>query len=238
MEPGCPHGCGHLICQHRIEVEVWPPAAEVCFRDERYANPFNTKVQFEAHVLNGPTNRVTWEVHNLDGGAGAGTIDAAGLYLAPLKDSLPYGFTDVIVATAVDDPFRRAYARVSVVGLGPAPPPPPRLEIYPRRVDLYYPEYYPLGGGFNFDGYIDSSNMMQVFRALVWNASSSDVEWSCNGGPVAVTGSGPEYVYRLTPSQTGSPMTFHVEAKLSTDPTIGDFATVSLLNYWWPGVVV
>jgi hypothetical protein len=225
MDPGYGHDCGHLICQHRIEVQVWPPAAEVCFQDERFAQPFEATAQFEAHVFNAPTNRVTWEVHSLDGGAGAGSIDAGGLYLAPPKGSLPYGFTDIVVATAVDDPFRRAYARVSVVGLGPAPPPPPRLEVCPRRVHLYYP------AGANND-YIDSSNTMQLFRALAWNASASAVQWSVDGGPTVVTGSGAEYLYRL--SGSGSPTTFHIQAALDG---LTDHATVSLLNYKWPGIV-
>jgi len=74
-----PHVCHHVICQHRIEVEVWPAAAEVSLRDERYAQPLEAHVQFSASVYNSPSNRVTWQVLDLDGGPGAGTIDAAGL---------------------------------------------------------------------------------------------------------------------------------------------------------------
>jgi hypothetical protein len=239
MDPGHPHDRGSLICQHRIEVEVWPPAAEACFRNERFSNPVNTKVQFEAHVFNAPTNRVTWAVHNLDGGAGAGSIDAGGLYLAPDKGSLPYGFTDIVVAASLDDPSRRAYAKVSVVGLGPLPPPPPRIEVYPRRVELYYPMYFPPGVPANYNAYIDSSNTMQLFRALVRRASPSDVQWTSDGGPVAVVGSGAEYMYKLPNSESGSSRTtFHVQAALASDPAVVDQATVTLLNYWWPGIVV
>jgi len=64
---------------------------------------------------------------DLQGGPGAGTIDAAGLYLAPDKGSLPFGLTDIVVATSTDDPFRKAFARVAIVGWDPNQSPPPRL---------------------------------------------------------------------------------------------------------------
>src|ERR1700676_87332 len=113
--------CRHIVCQHRVEVEVSPATAEVCFQDERFAHPFNTMVQFQAYVYNAPSNRVTWQGLNPQGGAGAGTIDAGGLYVAPLKGVHPYSLTDLVVATSVDDPFRRALAHVAIVGLGPEP---------------------------------------------------------------------------------------------------------------------
>ncbi len=232
MDP-CHKDDSHLICQHRIEVDVWPPTAEVCFWDERFAHPYNTAVRFEAHVFNAPTNRVTWEVLNPAGGPGAGAIDAAGLYMAPKKGSLDARFTDLVVATSVDDPSRKAVAKVTVAGLGPLPPPHPHIEVYPRRVHLYYPAGPEAVNGQNL--HIDSSNTMQLFRALVRHAPVSDVTWSVDGGPVVVAGTGEEYLYKLT--GTGAALTFHLQAALQSDSTVAAHATVSLLNYHWPGII-
>ena len=216
----------HVVCQHRIEVEVWPAIAEVSFRDERFANPLNTNVQFSAAVYNAPTNRVKWQVFDINGAPGAGTIDAAGLYIAPLKGSLPYGFTDIVAATSLDDPFRTAYARVAVVGLGPEPKPAPKIEVYPHRKSLYYPS-----GDDN--GYIDPVNTMQLFRAFRYHTdASAAVEWRVNGGLVLTA---PEYLYEVTGA--GAPATVTISASLASDPSVNDWATVSLENYIWPGIV-
>jgi hypothetical protein len=219
-----PHACHRVICQHRIEVEVSPAAAEVSFRDERYAQPLEAQVQFSAFVYNAPSNRVTWRVLDLHGGPGAGTIDAAGLYIAPNKGSLPFGLTDIVVATSADDHFRKAFARVAIVGLGPEPEPAPRVEVYPHRTYLYYP------AGYNND-YIDASNTMQLFRALVHHADPALVEWSISGVSVHT---GPEYLF----TASGWPSTVRIDAKVpATTPPAADWATVSLLNYSWPGIM-
>jgi hypothetical protein len=213
-----------VICQHRIEVEVWPAAAEVSFRDERFAQPLEAQVQFSAFVYNAPSNRVTWQVLDLQGGPGAGTIDAAGLYLAPDKGSLPFGLTDIVVATSTDDPFRKAFARVAIVGLGPEPKPAPRIEVYPHRTYLYYPS------GYNND-YIDGCNKMQLFRAMVCHADPALVEWSISGAPVHT---GPEYLF----TSSGWPSNVRIDATVpATTPAVTDWATVTLLNYTWPGIV-
>jgi len=221
--PG-PCVCHHVICQHRVEVEVWPAAAEVSFRDERFAQPLEAQVQFSAFVYNAPSNRVTWQVLDLQGGPGAGTIDAAGLYLAPDKGSLPFGLTDIVVATSTDDPFRKAFARVAIVGLGPEPKPAPRIEVYPHRTYLYYPS------GYNND-YIDGCNKMQLFRAMVCHADPALVEWSISGAPVHT---GPEYLF----TSSGWPSNVRIDATVpATTPAVTDWATVTLLNYTWPGIV-
>jgi hypothetical protein len=213
-----------VICQHRVEVEVWPAAAEVSFRDERFAQPLEAQVQFSAFVYNAPSNRVTWQVLDLQGGPGAGTIDAAGLYLAPDKGSLPFGLTDIVVATSTDDPFRKAFARVAIVGLGPEPKPAPRIEVYPHRTYLYYPS------GYNND-YIDGCNKMQLFRAMVCHADPALVEWSISGAPVHT---GPEYLF----TSSGWPSNVRIDATVpATTPAVTDWATVTLLNYTWPGIV-
>lgn len=217
--------CRHIVCQHRVEVEVSPASAEVCYRDERFAHPFNTMVQFQAFVYNAPSNRVTWEVLDLAGGPGAGTIDAAGLYLAPLKGLHPHGLTEIVAATSVDDRFRRAFARVAVVGLGPQPKPAARVEVFPHRAHLYLPAGH-------HNSHIDSSNTMQLFRAVVLHADPALVQWNVNGGSTAATG--PEFLYTL--SGSGSPHTVKINARIPGSPTVADWATVSVLNYDWPGI--
>lgn len=225
-----PHGranviCRHVICQHRVEVEVSPASAEVCFRDERFTHPFNTMVQFHAFVYNAPSNRVTWQVLNPQGGPGAGTVDAGGLYVAPLKGAHPYALTDLVVATSVDDHFRRALAHVAVVGLGPEPKPVPRIQIFPHRAYLYHPQ-----GPHN--DYIDTSNTMQLFRVLALHADPAQVQWNVDGGATAATG--PEFLYQL--SGTGPVKTIRVNASIPGSPPVADWATVTLLNYDWPGI--
>jgi hypothetical protein len=214
----------HFVCRHRVEVEVWPATAELLFRDERHAHPVNTQVQFDATVYNAPTNRVVWQVNGLDGGPGAGTVDASGLYIAPEKGSLPYGFTELVTAVSVDDPFRRAHAQVVVVGLGPEPPPPPRVEVYPNRARLYH------ATGHHND-HIDDSNKMQLFRARLYHADPTLLSWEKNAVPVA---SGPEYLYKVA---AADPSDFHITVKLTTVAGVEARAKVSLLDYTWPGIV-
>ena len=224
-----PHVCHHVICQHRIEVEVWPAAAEVSFSDERYAQPLEAQVQFSAFVYNAPSNRVTWQVLDLHGGPGAGTIDAAGLYIAPAKGSFPFGLTDIVVATSADDHFRKAFARVAIVGPGPEPKPAPRIEVYPHRAYLYYAIGH-AGGPYN--GYIDPSNTMQLFRAMVHHADPALVQWSVSGFGLVHTG--PEYLF----TANGWPQDVRIDATIPAPPPLAeDWATVSLFNYSWPGIM-
>jgi len=225
------HGCcgrptviHRFVCRHRVEVEVWPAGAELVFRDERYAHSVNTQVQFDATVFNAPTNRVIWQVHGLDGGPGAGTIDASGLYIAPAKGSLPYGFTEVVTAVSVDDPFRRAHAQVVVFGLGPEPLPPPRVEVHPSRARLYYRTGH-------HNDHIDESNKMQLFRALLFHADPAQLVWEKNAVPVAT---GPEYLYKVVDTD---PSDFDITVRLTAAAGVEDRAKVSLLNYSWPGIV-
>jgi len=214
------HTCRQFVCQHRVEVEVCPAEAEVCFRDERFSQPEQAIVQFQALVFNAPSSRVTWKVVDLNGNPGAGTIDAAGLYIAPDKGSLPFALTDIVVATSLDDPFRQAFARVAIVGLGPEPKPAPSVEVYPHRVYLYYP-----AGADN--SYIDASNNMQLFRAIVHQADPAALTWTPSGTV------GSEFLFQVTGS--GAQTTLHITATLPGGAT--DFATVTLLNYNWPGII-
>ena len=85
------HYCGntkvvsHLICQHRIEVELWPAKAEVYFRDEQDVDPVNTCIRFEAAVFNGSTSRVEWTVERVGAGPTAGSIAKRPLARTSLK---------------------------------------------------------------------------------------------------------------------------------------------------------
>jgi len=215
-----------FVCRHRTEVEVWPASAELVFRDERYAHPVNTQVQFDAVVLNAPSNQVVWRVHALDGGPGAGTIDPTGLYIAPAKGSLPWGFTEIVSATSVDDPFRRAWAEVVIVGLGPEPPPPPRVEIFPKWVRLYH-----LDGKHN--SYIDTSNKKQLFRTLLFHADPAQLIWRKEGTQV---GTGPAFLFHVTNADAAT-HEIDITVELSTTAGVKDHARVSLLDYSWPGIV-
>jgi hypothetical protein len=226
--------CRHIVCQHRVEVEVSPATAEVCFQHERFAHPFNTMVQFQAFVYNAPSNRVTWHVLDVDGGPGAGTIDAAGLYIAPIKVGSRYSLTDVVVATSVDDPFRRAFARVAVIGMGPEHAPVARLQVFPHRVHLYYPE----DSNNSHNSYIDTSNTMQLFRALVRHADPALVQWSVNPPPPPppTMPTGSEFLYKVTGANPSAERTVKINAWIPGSPAAADWATVSLLNYYWPGI--
>jgi hypothetical protein len=132
--------------------------------------------------------------------------------------------TDIVVATSADDHFRKAFARVAIVGLGPEPKPAPTVEVYPHRTYLYYPS------GYNND-YIDGCNKMQLFRAMVCHADSALVEWSISGVSVHT---GPEYLF----TSGGWPSAVRIDATVpATTPPVADWATVTLLNYTWPGIV-
>lgn len=218
-----------IICQHQIEIEVWPSEAEVYFQDERYVDPVNTQVRFDAVVYNAPSGGVLWQVASIGGGSGAGSIDPTGLYTAPPKGSLPHGLTDLIIATAADDPLRKAYARVTLVGFGPAPTPQPKIEIFPKQVYLYYPS-----GEHN--AYIDASNTMQVFRTIIRNSASTEVEWSTDDGTTVPVGwYEPWYRYEVKLSGPGG-VEVRIEAKLKNNPGIKDEAVVVKINYKWPGL--
>ncbi len=221
----------HLVCQHRIEVEVWPVKAEVYFRNEQDVDPVNTYERFDATVYNGATSLVSWAVESVTGGPGAGTIDSTGLYMAPqapLTGAFPQSVTDVVVATSTEDPLRKAVAFVTVIGHGPASPPAPRIEIAPKQLYLYYPN-----GADN--AYIDSSNTMQMFRAFPQHTDSFAVEWLVDGVVQATAGTDPWFLYRVTGS--GVTKTTTVTARLKNDAGVKDDAKVIQINYSWPGLV-
>jgi hypothetical protein len=217
-----------MVCQHQVEIEVWPASAEVYFRDERYANPVNTQARFEAAVYNAPNCEVKWEVRALDGSPGQGQVDATGLYTAPDKDGLNSGLTEIVVATATADPTRQAFAYVTLVGRGPEPPTPAILLILPQRVNLYYRQ----GGD---SDWIDDSNKVQVFRAVVRNSSSS-LNWFVGASAVPEAEHGPLFYFE--PAASSGPDTFiPIRAQLATDATVQSEAKVVLVNYNWPGIV-
>lgn len=216
----------NMVCQHQIEIEVWPTKTEVYFRDEPHVDPISTQVRFDALVYNAPTANVTWKVKSAGGGPGAGTVDPSGLYIAPPKGSLVHGYTDIIVATAVDDPMRKAYGRVALIGFGPELPPQPCIEIFPKQLSLYYPENF-------HNNYIDFSNTLQIFRTLINHSPSGEVEWFVDSIPVAAWNK-PWYQYRVTGH--GSNKMVIIRACLKNYTSIKDEAVVNQINYTWPGL--
>ena len=221
------------VWRHRIEVAVAPARAELYFRDERWIDPINTQLRFEATVFNSDRG-ATWEVVSPSGGAGAGTIDATGLYQAPNKGTLTSGTTDIVVATSRADPLRKAYAWVTLVGLGPLPAPQATIEIWPKHVSLFY-----WSGDDN--AYIDDSNKLQVFRAFASNAAPPGITWSVTAGmgtvvPYPTDTSWCTYLAPNTgPSpNAGSAPVATVTAALTSDPTVNDDARIVLRNYAWP----
>jgi hypothetical protein len=216
----------HVTRRHRAEVEVWPPRVELTFRDERSANPANTRVRFEATVLNACNTTVRWDVLDPAGGPGAGSIDGTGLYSAPPYSSGLDGHTDVVVATLVEDPLRTAYAWVTLVGQGPRPAPVPRIELRPKTAFLYYPSGHD-------NAFIDASNTMQFFRARIRDSATTTVEWRVDG-IVQAGESGELFLYRVLGA--GVPKKVRIEARLAGVAGVADQAQVMQINYDWPGL--
>jgi len=214
----------HVECCHQIEIDVWPADAAVYFLDERYVDPISTQVRFDVALYNASTPRAVWSVQNLTGGIGAGSIDETGLYTAPSKGTLANGHSEVVVATSMDDPTRRAYALVTLVGEGPLPPPPATIEILPREVRLYRPD------GVD-NPFIDHSNTMQLFRSTIHH-SASPTEWLVDGVPQA--GTSPWFIYRATGA--GPEKTVRITARLQSAHAVSAEAVVTVLNYDWPVV--
>jgi hypothetical protein len=214
-----------VICRHRIEVGIHPATAEVCFLDERHADPVNTQVRFTATVYNSPSGDVIWTVTDISGNPGAGSIDPTGLYLAPPKGGIPHGHTDIVTATSVDDPMRKAQARVVLIGRGPEPTPAAKLEIYPKTVYLYYQAGH-------HNSYIDPSNKMQQFRHIIRNTDLTEVVWSITGSGSIGSGTG---LY-AAPNSGSNGSVATVSAHLKNDTSVKDEAKVILINYDWPGI--
>ncbi|MGR4865692.1 hypothetical protein [Caulobacter sp. LARHSG274] len=212
-----------IVCRHQVEIEVWPPRAEVHFRDDWTANPATAQVRFEAQVYNSAQGH-TWEVRDIDGGPGQGTIDASGLYRAPPKGVLASGATELVVATSREHPLRKAFAWVTLVGLGPRPVQAAEVAVFPRRVNLYY------RNGAN-NNLIDDCNKQRQFEATVFN-TGVQVEWLVNGVLQGVVG--PWFLYQAPASGGAAVVT--VRARLLGDPGVFADAKVSQLNYDWPGV--
>src|SRR5262249_20168477 len=148
--------------------------------------------------------------------------DASGLYRAPPKGALASGATEIVVASAREDPLRKAFSWVTLVGVGPQPVTPPEVTIWPKRVNLYYAH------GANND-YIDDCNKRCEFSSAIYGAAAQ-TEWLVDGAP---HGLGPKFVY--TAPNTGAPSVVIVRAQLQGQPTVFDEATIFQRNYDWPG---
>jgi hypothetical protein len=217
-----------LVCQHQVEIEVWPASAEVYFRDERFADLVNTQARFEAAVYNAPNNEVKWEVRALDGSPGQGQVDSTGLYTAPNKGGLASGLTEIIVATPLADPSRQALAYVALVGRGPEPPSAATILVLPQRVNLYYRQ----GAD---SAWIDDSNQRQVFRAVVRN-SNSTLKWFVGSSAVPEAEHGALFYFEPAAS-SGPDTVIPIRAQLAADVSVSSEAKVVLVTYHWPGIV-
>ncbi len=211
-----------IVCRHQVEIEVWPPRAEVHFIDDWTANPATTQVRFEAQVYNS-SQGFTWDVRGIDGGPGQGMIDAGGLYRAPPQVGIASGTTELVVATAREDPLRKAFAWVTLVGVGLKPAKPAEVAIWPPRVTLYYQQ-----GAAN--RFISDCNKQCEFSASVYD-SGAPIEWLVDGAPQGVIG--PWFLYRTPPIGAGAEVT--VTAQLQGQAAFAD-AKVSQFNFDWPGV--
>ena len=218
-----------IVCQHQVEVEVWPAQAEVYFQKEAHIDPVNTQVRFDAIVYNAASNNVLWEVTDIAGNPGAGTIDPTGLYTAPPMG--PHGLTDIVVATSIDDPMRKASAMVSLIGFGPAPTPDPIIEIFPKRAYVYYPLNK---NSDDFNEYIDASNTKCLLRAYIRNSDYDQVIWEFNGIEKEPSWNKPWFIYK--PEKLGDNAEINIEARLKNDPNIKDQMNLFVLNYKWPGM--
>jgi hypothetical protein len=218
----------YITCTRQIEVEVLPATVELSFADDLGANPINAQARFEAIVYNGRSAAVKWDVRDVNGNPGAGTIDATGRYLAPAKNALASGVTDIVVATSVEDPLRKAFAFVTLVGTGPAVAPAARIAIRPKTAYLYYPQNQT---GADRNEFIDVSNKQQVFRASVWNANEA-VEWLVDG--VLTANPAPSTLFRYQVNGSGSTTVVVITARLAAQPAIADQAKVVQINYRWP----
>jgi hypothetical protein len=161
------------------------------------------------------------------GGAGAGSIDATGLYQAPVKGALQSGHTDVVVATSIENPLRKAFAWVTLVGVGPAAQPVAEITVRPKSVYLYYPQN---ASAADRNEFIDISNTMQMFRASVRNSNAA-VEWLVNGAVTANPAPAPLFLYRVNGS--GPITVVVVGARLAGQPAVIDEAKVVQINYRW-----
>ena len=214
----------HVTRRHRPEVEVSPPRVELTFGDERAANPASSRARFEATVLNACSTEVRWEVLDPGGGPGAGSIDSTGLYTAPDFSAGLDGHTDVVVATLVEDPLRKAFAWVTLVGRGPWPVPVPTIQVTPKLANLYYPSGHD-------NAYIDPSNTWQLFRARIRDSDETQVDWRVDGA--LQSGHADTFLYRVTGS--GGTKAVTIEARIHGE-TAADTARVRQINYDWPGL--
>jgi len=228
-----PGACGpvhlihHVVCRHQIEVEIWPPRAELYFRDERFVHPIDTQIRFESIVYNASNHRVIWEVRDLAGNSGLGTIDESGVYQAPLKGGLNSGHTEVIIATSYENPLRKASAWVTLLGEGPEPAPLPKIAIWPRKSVLYYPGNTLTN---HQNELIDESNKIQLFEAKLWNVASP-IDWLVDE-VVQASNTEPWFLYKVIGS--GSTTMVSVKARIHSQPAVVAEAKILQINYLWP----
>jgi hypothetical protein len=209
-------------CSPSVEIEIFPPHAEVHFRDERYCDPACTQMRFFTILHQSFRSSVNWRVIDEYGYPGKGSVDANGLYRAPDKGSLANGTTEFIVVSVKGYPFIQARATITLVGEGPEPKPVPKVTIFPKTVNLY-----------KSDEYMDNSNSQQTFRADVFNTDSTSIIWKKNNTIISGAGNGMHYTYFFNDHDyIGVPIL--ISAHLQQDTSVFASAVITPLHYSWP----
>jgi hypothetical protein len=222
-----------LECRHRIEVEVYPNTGQVYFADERSVDSACTQFRFQATVFNSKTAEVHWSVESINGGPGAGTIDARGLYLAPKKNGHSFPFTEIIVARSAEDPDRKAMATITVAGKGPLDPPPAVIRLSPRRCTIYREGVAPQNRCNN--EYIDKGNYCRTFCARLFNRASA-IRWRVDNVIQVLPSYGDTTIFTYYANSSTTVGTHRVRAELIDDTNVYDEAEVVVTDYGWGGL--
>jgi hypothetical protein len=156
-------------------------------------------VTFAAVVTGTANTAVSWGVQEV----GGGTVDASGLYTAPVSAG-----TFHVTATSVADPSKQGTATVTVTAAPPPPPPPP-----PPPVTLSVSPT---------DGSVNACKTLQ-FTATVTGSTDTSVTWTVQEGAAggSITAGG------LYTAPSG-PGTYHVVATSVADPSKSVVAAVTV----------
>lgn len=163
--------------------------------------------QFKASVINSSDTAVTWQVDGVTGGnSTVGTIDATGLYTAPVAVPSPA----VVTVTAVShaDPTQTATAQVTIVAASSV-----QVSVTPGTV-------------------LVDAGKTQQFRANVLGSKNTAVTWQVNGvaGGNATVGTIDDNGMFTAPTAVPSPGTVTVTAVATADATRTATAAASILD--------
>jgi hypothetical protein len=115
--------------------------------------------------------------------------------------------------------------------VGPEPKPVPKVDVYPKVTELYFP---------TTKNFIDESNTKQIFRATVKNHGNQNVIWTATSNPntsspftLIPDTNTPTCLLKLNASSAVLNW-IEVKATLTDDATIFDEAKVVPVHYYWP----